>query len=352
MSTWYYAGAERQQLGPVSTDELKQFFHSERIGLETLVWRDGMLHWRPLQELAQQLGLLEAIAATETASALPQVGPPPIASVPEPELETAPVETPARVVERPVTGRAVFDLGTEPSPVPTPVRPATTPAFASATPVFSPAPAAVGGANPYAAGYANLQGEPLSAHHEFVVDAGFWKRVAASIIDSLIVGFVGRLAGELIGTVLSDVFSGGDLAEALMIVLCTLLIYTLYFAWFHSALSATPGKMVIGIKVARTNGEPISFLRAIGRYMAQALSTIPLFLGFVMAAFTARKQALHDFICDTVVVDKWAYTDQPELQRTELGTATIVVLTLYGLMLLLVFVAVLFLGVGAAMLRS
>ena len=52
-----------------------------------------------------------------------------------------------------------------------------------------------------------------------------------------------------------------------------------------------------------------------------------------MAGFTERKRALHDMMCDTVVVDKWAFTAHPQLQRRELGTVTVIVLVLFGLLL-------------------
>ena len=122
-----------------------------------------------------------------------------------------------------------------------------------------------------------------------------------------------------------------------------------YFGWMHSSSSmATLGKMAIGIKVVREDGSRISFMRGMGRYFALIVSSIPLGLGFVMAGFTERKRALHDMMCDTVVVDKWAFTAQPELQRRELGTVTIIVLVLFGLLLavglLAIVAAVVFAG--------
>jgi len=373
MSTWYYASAERQQLGPVSTDELKQFFHSEQIGMETLVWRDGMLHWRPLHELAQQLGLLPVVAAVEVASALPTV-PPPIfhASIadtqPEPEPETVaapelalqaepepaatPVPTAAPTAPAPATaapraaqdGRAVFNLGTEPSPAPMPVYPRAA--------VDAGTVAAAG--NPYAAGYSNLQEyAPAPGANEFIVNAGFWKRVAASVIDGIILMVAGGLIGSVLAAVLSDLFGGGVLAEMIWGYACGIALNILYHAWFHSTLAyATPGKMAVGIKVLRSNGEPITFLRGVARALAAYVSAIPVGIGFLLAAFTARKQALHDLMCDTVVVDKWAYTHEPERQRTELGTVTVVVLILFGLALLLVFVGFFMLGLAGAMARG
>ena len=55
-----------------------------------------------------------------------------------------------------------------------------------------------------------------------------------------------------------------------------------------------------------------------GRYFAYLLSSLLLLVGYVMAAFTDRKRALHDMICSTLVVDRWAYTAHPERQRQDL----------------------------------
>ena len=105
---------------------------------------------------------------------------------------------------------------------------------------------------------------------------------------------------------------------------------------------ATLGKMAVGIKVARSDGSRISFGRGILRWLALFVSALPLGLGFLMAAFTERKQALHDILCDTIVVDRWAYTDKPELQTRGLDGVTIAVLAILGVMLLL--------GIGALVL--
>lgn len=65
-----------------------------------------------------------------------------------------------------------------------------------------------------------------------------------------------------------------------------------------------------------------------------------------MAAFTQRKQGLHDLICDTLVVDKWAFINTPELQCADLGTVTIVILVL-GATLTVLLLGLLFVGIGA-----
>ncbi len=178
-----------------------------------------------------------------------------------------------------------------------------------------------------------------------IVYAGFWKRVAASCIDSLalccITVPIGMVAGAITGFgfgVQPEVdghLSTGYWVMQAIINLVSLAISASYYAGFHASRGmATLGKKAIGIKVVRSNGERISLARAIGRFFALYLSMLTLYIGLIMAAFTRRKQALHDIICDTVVVDRWAFTEHPERQRRELGTPTIVILCVFGLLTL------------------
>lgn len=69
-----------------------------------------------------------------------------------------------------------------------------------------------------------------------------------------------------------------------------------------SAKQATLGKMALGIVVTDLEGARIGFGRATGRYFAKILSGLILGIGFLMAAFTERKQGLHDIIAGTLVV--------------------------------------------------
>jgi len=79
----------------------------------------------------------------------------------------------------------------------------------------------------------------------------------------------------------------------------------LYFALMEaSSNQGTLGKMAMGIKVTDTMGYPITFGRATGRYFGKILSGAILMIGYIMAAFTERKQALHDMMAGTLVVDK------------------------------------------------
>ena len=144
-----------------------------------------------------------------------------------------------------------------------------------------------------------------------VVYAGFWRRVAASIIDTIILWLIGFVVGFVIGflvgfsVVLSRAGTGGA-AAALSSPLATLagiIVGVLYGPLQESSSAqATFGKRALGIIVTDTQGQPISFRRALARNLGKILSSLILCIGFLMVALTARKQGLHDKLAGTLVV--------------------------------------------------
>lgn len=159
-----------------------------------------------------------------------------------------------------------------------------------------------------------------------VVQAGFWRRFAAIFLDNLILstGFYGALfAIVLIGALSSGLnalasneppawLTGTFLFLALLYYPLAGLYYSLQESGPHQA---TLGKRALGIKVCDNQGRRLTFGHALGRWMAALLSYLTLYIGFLMAAFTGRKQALHDLIAGTQVTDRWAYTDQTQRQQ-------------------------------------
>ena len=134
--------------------------------------------------------------------------------------------------------------------------------------------------------------------------AGFWRRALALLIDRLLLGAI-NLSLSLLFLLVSGLDEGGENLRAVFLagVLFGFLLQWLYFTLMESsAMRATLGKAAIGIAVADRYGERISWLRANGRYWAKFLSALPLCFGYLMAGFTRRKQALHDFIAGTLVV--------------------------------------------------
>ncbi len=155
--------------------------------------------------------------------------------------------------------------------------------------------------------------EAYVRHRAAVKFAGFWLRFLAIIIDGIFISFV-VIGAEVIVSQLSGVnldlrTSGASrlqLGPALAIkALVRTLIHWLYWAGMEaSRRQATLGKMALGLKVTDLEGEPISFARATGRYFGKYISARILGIGFMMAGWTAKKQALHDLMAGTLVVRK------------------------------------------------
>lgn len=133
--------------------------------------------------------------------------------------------------------------------------------------------------------------------------AGFWKRFAAYVVDSVVL-----VLATIVLMIPVAFVTGFDeatiKANEMALNLVSFIAYLLYFAVMESSeRQATLGKQLLGIRVSRLNGERLTLARAIGRYAAKIPSALILLIGFIMAGFTARKQALHDLIADTVVVN-------------------------------------------------
>lgn len=140
--------------------------------------------------------------------------------------------------------------------------------------------------------------------------AGFWIRFAALLVDSLVIALGSVLVMAVVGLAvgLGAARGGGDgtgAAGAGIVIGYVVLIagQWAYFALMESSRrQATLGKLALGLGVTDLEGRRIGLGRATGRFFAKILSGIPLNLGYVLAAFTARKQALHDLVAGTLVV--------------------------------------------------
>lgn len=84
-----------------------------------------------------------------------------------------------------------------------------------------------------------------------------------------------------------------------------MLITWLYYVLMESSkCQGTLGKMAVGIKVVKVTGEKVTFGRATGRFFAKSFLSPILYIGYIIAFFTEKKQALHDLIASTIVVKK------------------------------------------------
>jgi len=136
-----------------------------------------------------------------------------------------------------------------------------------------------------------------------VVYSGFWRRVAAFLIDSVILGVVGAILGIVLGVAM--VSGGTDDTE---VVELTGNVVGIFLGWLYYALmessskQATIGKMVMGIKVTDLEGNQISFARASGRHFGKIISSLILAIGYLMMLWTEKKQTLHDKMAGCLVV--------------------------------------------------
>ena len=186
-----------------------------------------------------------------------------------------------------------------------PIQAANAPGFAAATPLAA--------ARPY--------GDVASSAFPALAYAGFWLRVVAHLIDGLLAG-IGFVVLAMIGiamvgighlknlaqgaTSADDFFTPDVMGVVFVLVTAAVVAVWLYYAGMESSLyQGTLGKMVLGLIVTDLEGRRISFGRASGRYFSKLITgLIPLGIGYAMAGFTEKKQALHDMIASCLVLRK------------------------------------------------
>jgi uncharacterized RDD family membrane protein YckC len=140
--------------------------------------------------------------------------------------------------------------------------------------------------------------------------AGFWIRFVAALIDGILVSVVIWPVSLMIGIMIG--LAGGAVSMPgigiHLVKSVAAFSFSVFANWLYEAAmessskQATVGKMALGLKVTNLEGQRISFAVATGRHFAKFISGIILLIGYIMAGFTERKQALHDMIAGTVVI--------------------------------------------------
>lgn len=130
--------------------------------------------------------------------------------------------------------------------------------------------------------------------------AGFWVRVAASLIDTVLVLLITVPLLLAIYGVSPPEMTG---LAAVPNILISYVAPAIAVIAFWVARQATPGKMAFGVRIvdAKT-GNSLTVPQSIGRYLGYFVSTIPFGLGLIWVAFDPRKQGWHDKLAGTVVV--------------------------------------------------
>jgi uncharacterized RDD family membrane protein YckC len=240
--SWYYAW-NGQQAGPVEDAELLQLAMAGTVTASTLVWRSGMPAWAPYSTISPPIAAERCLQCQQPF--------PPDRMIPLAAGLVCPACKPI-VLQRIREGLA-----------------------------------------------------PLPSATRF---AGFWIRLIARMIDNTITSIAAYIfqIPMLLLLARMDKKAGPDmpafLAAMAVAVLLSLGAAAYYEAWFIKNKGATPGKMILGLKVIRARGGTFTWGLAIGRYFAYVLGGFTLYVGYLMAGWDEEKRALHDRICDTRVV--------------------------------------------------
>lgn len=270
--SWFYM-ENRQEIGPISKDELQALVRSKKVTGSTLVKGPGMADWKALSTIASRKNNPPE-KSDETPPQVAPTSPPPVMDTPAPGKPSGPICNecgrlfpPDQMVNYQGHNVCADCKGTFVQKLKEGVSPTGSMRF-----------------------------------------GGFWIRFAAKIIDSIITnilvwivmfvlgGMIGILDGSNTET-LGIVFGIGIYLLAMMIPLA----YTITFVGKYGA---TPGKMACGLKIVTAENTKVTYKRAAGRALAEMLSGIILCIGYLIAAFDEEKRSLHDRICDTRVVKK------------------------------------------------
>lgn len=156
----------------------------------------------------------------------------------------------------------------------------------------------------------------------FVPYAGFVTRVMAIVVDILVIGLTWVIGGIAINffvttsgiSQITDFLMGWFdwitplvqwLLSAGFTVLMLLVLGFTYFTIFYAFGGATLGKYLMGLRVVRHDGRPLTLARAAIRTVAYAASSLPLYLGFANVLIDDRRRGFHDLLAGTVVVHSW-----------------------------------------------
>ena len=312
---WYYA-ENSEQHGPVTKEELIAKLQSGELTRDTLVWTNNMRTWQKACDVQELSGALQP-APQVSVSGEPSGQPIQSSSMANFQETSLPQDNqnganaPDAIKLRPVGGGVGTETaqpqnngGAIPQPAMLtcqccgrPVAPSLAINYQGTIVCPECKPQYL--QNLYAQHGTNLADYP---------QASFWQRVGALLIDGFIVGIIGGVVGGVLGFIEGFTLGSMGCDPDVIVFISQLLNFAVgviiglsYQVFFLSKYAATPGKMVLGLKVLH-NGENPSVGLAIGRYFATWLSWSLCCIGYLMMLFRDDNKTLHDMICDTVVV--------------------------------------------------
>ena len=121
--------------------------------------------------------------------------------------------------------------------------------------------------------------------------AGFWIRVLATLLDNIIIG----IPLNIVFLILGD--EGGASSQGLQTLILALYTIILWVRW-----GRTVGGRIVGLRLVRVDGQPITYGTAVVRYLMLIVSIVALLLGVIWVAFDKRKQGWMDKAAGTFVI--------------------------------------------------
>ncbi|MDZ4164214.1 MAG: RDD family protein [Smithellaceae bacterium] len=148
------------------------------------------------------------------------------------------------------------------------------------------------------------------------VYGGFWRRAAALLIDKAILmtlsifffflGVLAQLMASDSPQLMGDLFFGRatEMAGGFLFIyyLAVAILGLLYFTYFIGYAAQTPGKMLFGLYVIRTDGKNMNYRQAFLRWIGYLLSGLVFYLGFLWVIFDRKRQGWHDKLADSIVI--------------------------------------------------
>ncbi len=257
---WYYAEAD-QQRGPVTQEDFENLVRVGTVRQDTLVWREGMANWQPYREVASVPGQPATVPAA-------------------PATSDAPV----------AQGGIVCSQCGRPFPLDEVIRYGDSWVCAGCKPAF---------VQRLKEGAAPLQS---------TLYGGFWIRFAAKFVDGLVMRFAGAMLGLILGGLLAAASSSGRAQSAAaflpLFYAAGIVLEVTYKTLLVGAFGATLGKMACRLRVVNPDGSEVGYAKALGRALAEYVSIITIFIGYIIAGFDEEKRTLHDRLCGTRVVRK------------------------------------------------
>ena len=258
---WYYVNAG-QSVGPISQSEFDALVTKGTIQPDTLVWSEGMPNWLTWREVARPAGTS-------------------IRTVPPPTAELTVKEVVCAECGKIFPAEGIIRIGA-------------TSVCAACKPL-----------------YIQKLREGVSASGPFMAMeyGGFWIRVLAKILDSLIIWGIAAVCIGILAAILMPLAGQNRESQTFfaLFVVALLLVFILgvmlFPIWCNVKYGGTPGKRILRLRVVTATGGPITWGRGFGRFFAEILnSLIPLSIGYIIAAFDSQKRTVHDHIAGTRVI--------------------------------------------------